>query len=169
MADVQLPDGNVARVPDFALEKTQEDMKKLLQAMVGSDKNALKVYGKLVDLAKEQTDVTESVAEEAKALQKQQLKATESIASAASKGKILGDTLFNGAMKADAMLTKSFLSLGSSVMTVVGTMFEGAQQVGNELLELQKAGVGFTDATGSAEKLIADLSYLGMTAGSQLI
>lgn len=166
MADVQLPDGNVARVPDFALEKTQEDMKKLLQAMVGSDKNALKVYGKLVDLAKEQTDVTESVAEEAKALQKQQLKATESIASAASKGKILGDTLFNGAMKADAMLTKSFLSLGSSVMTVVGTMFEGAQQVGNELLELQKAGVGFTDATGSAEKLIADLSYLGMTAGS---
>lgn len=166
MADVQLPDGNVARVPDFALEKTQEDMKRLLKALVGADDKAYKVFSKLVEQAKEQTEVTEDIAKEAKQLQKEQLKATQEVADAASKGKILGDKLFSGALKADAFLTTSFMQLGTAALSIAGTLFQGITEVGNELLELQKAGVGFTDATGSAEKLIADLSYLGMTAGS---
>ena len=165
MAEVQLPDGNVARVPDFALEKTQEDMKRLLKALVGADDKAYKVFSKLVEQAKEQTEVTEDVAKEAKQLQKEQLKATKEVATAASKGKIIGDKLFSGALKADAFLTKSFMQLGSAAISVAGSVFQGIMEVGGTLQELGQMGVGLDNASGSASKLIADLSYLGMTAG----
>ena len=164
MAQVTLPDGNTVSVPDFAMEKTQEDMKKLLQAIVGSDKNALKVYGKLIDEIKDNGSEAEQAAKEAKQLQKDQIKTTDKVAGAVKSAMSAPDGLFNGIKKVDGWLSKSFMTLGSSALSGALLLGNAVKGIGDDLLGLQQQGVGFSDSTGSAEKLIADLNYLGLTS-----
>lgn len=166
MAEVVLPDGNVAKVPDFALEKTQNDMKQLLSALVGADEKALKIYENIFKNAKEQAKQSKDDAKELQSLTKDGNKALEEVADAAKKGKIFtGENVLKGIDKIDGWLTKSFLGLGGAAITAAGFLASGVKGLGDELLGLQEAGVGFTDVSGSAEKLVADLGYLGMSAG----
>lgn len=164
MAQVTLPDGNTVSVPDFAMEKTQEDMKKLLQAIVGSDKNALKVYGKLIDEIKDNGSEAEQAAKEAKQLQKDQIKTTDKVAGAVKSAMSAPDGLFNSIKTVDGWLSKSFMTLGSSALSGALLLGNAVNAIGKDLLGLQQSGVGFSDSTGSAEKLIADLNYLGLSS-----
>ena len=165
MAEVQLPDGNVANVPDFALEKTQADMRSMLAAMVGADEKALKLYQNIVKNAKEQLDQSDKAASEALAEQKENGKALKNIADAAQKGKFTGEDMLKGIKSADSYLTKTLLGFGASALTGAGILASSIKGLGDELLELQKVGVGFTDVGGSAENLIADLQFLGLSSG----
>ena len=166
MAEVRLPDGNVANIPDFAMEKTQNDMKQLLSAMVGADEKSLKIYENIFKNAK--ADAKQS-ADDAKALQdiqKDSNKALNEVAEAAKKGKIFtSDNLLKTVNGLDSWLTKSFLAIGGSALTGAGVLAAGIKGLGDELLDLQKVGVGFSDASGTAEGLIANLQFLGLSAG----
>ena len=56
MADVIMPDGNVAKIPDFALESTAQLMLKQLTSLTTSNTKGLK---ELLDHAKDQAKETE--------------------------------------------------------------------------------------------------------------
>lgn len=160
---ITLPDGT--QVPQWSKESTQERMHELLKAMVASDDKALKVYQKLIDQVEDSGDEAQQAAKEAKQIQQEQLKQTKEVADAARKGKLFSGEVFKKSMMAvDGFLTKSFMSVGSGALGLATTLAVSINEIGQDLLDLQQAGVGFTDATGSAEKLMADLNFLGIAS-----
>lgn len=180
MADITGDLGNQpinARIPDFAMESTAQDMLTALNKMAGIEK---------------------TIAKEQKKLQEEQLKTIEEIIagdeknSESIKGVLnkLNENIKNEGLQLDpkeleklqreqanatAAFRKGYGYMRTFGLGVVGAttaiaigFFNAVTSAGETLNELTKAGVGFGDAQGSSIDALRDLSLQGIEASKFL-
>lgn len=150
--EAYLPDGNVAKLPDYSLESTQQEILKILQGMIKADSKAYGIYEQIIDEAKKQTKQTDKNAKEADKDRNKNNKLQE---------ELLEETKKNGGLmsKVGAGVSGAF-GLAASAVGFFGNQLLG---LGAEINRLTGVGAGLDDQTGTTEKLIADMNYLGIS------
>ena len=166
MTDIQLPDGSFIRIPNYALESTQEKILKAMEAQLGKNSAALKHYKELVENAAKTAKSTDKH-------QKFQVKNSSSMAQTL-KG-LLDETVESNkrqrfATAAGRDLASSFRyvgKLGAASVVAAGALARLAKEsvigFGSALTELTQQGVGLTDVRGSAMELLGTLQGLGFS------
>ena len=162
MADITLADGT--RIPEYALEITQQEIVKLLRAQVGSDKKSFEMYKKLVDISAEDA----KAGKDSLTAQQESVEALRGIRKDAKEGKSalsnkLGKLGQNADGVANSMLKIGGL-VGGAVLTGLGFFAKNAYNLGNTLADLGTVGIGLGGIGDSTVGTIASLNRLGLTA-----
>jgi len=169
MAEVQLPDGNIAKIPDFALESTQSKMHDLISALVKSNTKAQAALDKINKNAVDALSKDEKVAEEAL---KEQQRQTKLLQDQLKDNQSFRST-FSSRIESD--MTKMFvgtgnvltgLAKGALVATTAlgGFLVKSFMDAGNSLRQLTTVGLGSTGAyEGTLVDSIASFTQLGMS------
>lgn len=167
MADIQLPDGNFVRLPDYALESTQSQMLKIMQAQLGANGKASKLYAKMLDQAKSDSKNTDKNQKETKqASQKRNQTLKQLLKEAEQNNKNLKFAMTAGRDLGSSFRSIVGLGVAASGLAVSLTRVtrDAVMGFGNTLTELTQQGVGLTGVRGSALAVIADLQQLGFSA-----
>lgn len=172
MIDIQMPDGSTAKVPEFAMEVTQQSMLALMKAMVAGDDKSFKAYEKLIKL---QTEQNKQVADEVKSQEERDKEAkqilediadaTEQTADSTKKLGINGKVVLDGIFKFnDAVLGIAKIA-GGAMITGFGLLAKSSYNLGNTLADLAQTGIGLNDSqSGSTIAAIANLNRLGFSS-----
>lgn len=166
MAEIQLPDGNMAKIPDFALESTQSKMHDLISAMVASNKKAQAALEKINKNAIDALDKDKDVA--ADALREQQ-KQTKLLQEQTKENQNFRSVLSS---RIEADMTSMFTGTGNvltglakgAVMASAalgGFLVKSFMDAGNSLRQLTTVGLGSVGLTAD----ITQFTRLGMSAG----
>lgn len=154
--DAFLPDGNTAKLPDYAMESTQEKLLAAFKKISKVNEKQLSAIEKLVKGAADAAQADNRHATEADNDRRDQLRALEELRDTTEESTdrmtasmdTLGSNLGKGAsllQQGASFLLNSALNLGNSLRSVVGS------------------GAAFTDASGSAASLVTSLNGLGLT------
>ena len=185
MADIQLPDGNVIRIPDFALDSTAQKMLNELQKQTKGMSGQLKL---LVENAKKDSKEANKDRKEADKDRDAVIKATQELADAMEKSKGSGVMAFNSTgldrfNKGAALGEKAFVkfydgAVGAAKYLSAGFILYGGYVIdsflglGQTLNDMTKAGVGFGDGVAAggmtATQALERLSGAGLD-GSRLM
>lgn len=167
MADIQLPDGNFVRVPDFALESTSKQMLKIMEAQLGSNKKALAIYEDLLEEAEAEAKRDIEDSEKTKQHRREQAQNFRDLIKVTGK-KGFAKQFSKNFTSATLGLTGGLLKLskvaGIHAVAALGALTKSALNVGNTLADLTQVGVGFTDAGGSAVDALGNIRALGVSA-----
>jgi hypothetical protein len=166
-AEVQLPDGNTMKVPDFALEKTQMQMHDLIKQLVKNNDKAVSAYNELIDETKDAASKNESQNEEL-------IKAHGKLQSTLGKDfrtnfadRIEGDLegVFGFAGKAIGSFAGALVGVAGFLQGVFLGVMGAYETLGQQYDQVREAGVGFIDRFGgSITDAVTGLHGLGMTA-----
>lgn len=166
-AEIQLPDGNTMKVPDFALEKTQMQMHDLIKQLVKNNDKAVSAYNELIDETKDAASKNESQNEEL-------IKAHGKLQSTLGKDfrtnfadRIEGDLegVFGFAGKAIGSFAGALVGVAGFLQGVFLGVMGAYETLGQQYDQVREAGVGFIDRFGgSITDAVTGLHGLGMTA-----
>lgn len=137
MADVQMPDGNIAKIPDFALESTAQ---LILKQLADLNKTNSTKFKELVDHAKEEAKKTEKFRKDDESDREDLYKATLDISKAVREG---------NKSSVDKNNTPS-ISIGPDVSPTLSRLSGGAVQAS---ANLDKMGIGASGVSGDIEDL----------------
>lgn len=167
MAEIQLPDGNFVDVPNFALESTSQEMLKIMEAQLGSNKEAMAIYEKLLDDAKEQTKQDKNEQAQTQEFRRKQAENFKELIDTVGKD-TAGGRFARDLGETTVIASQGLMSLGKKavpgVITAFGILKSSVLNVGSTLGELTQVGVGFTDAGGSAIDALSNVRQLGLDA-----
>jgi len=169
-------DGNQSEVtlPDFALDKTQEQMLKNLQSLVKANPKAQKAYEDLIDATKDAVKATESA-------DKNQKKSAEEIRLAVETagtkqmsalrqfrtnfsdrvGRDMRDTFTAGGNILTAAIKTATIGLAAGA----GLLYKTFMDTSDAFRQLAQSGLGGAGASGTeAQDAVANLTRLGLSA-----
>lgn len=167
MADIQLPDGSYAKVPDFALESTSQQMLKIMELQLGSNKDALKIYKELLKEAEEEAKRDEEADKKTEQHRREQAKSFKDLIKVTGKEGFaaqFGKNFASATIGAGKGLWSLSKIAGQVAITSLGILGKSAINVGNTLSDLAQVGVGFTDAGGTAVDALSGIQALGFSA-----
>ncbi len=168
MADITLPDGSKANIPDFALDKTQKMMVDQLKKMDSSNAALQKKFEEFITLTtdgiksgKTQTQAVTDALQDVQEEIKDQTKSNQSFR------KVFSDRL-------ESDVTKMFVGTGNVLTTLAqaatvaaaaigGFLYKSFMDVGESTGALAKSGLAFTEFNGSVKQNITNLTDLGMS------
>jgi DNA-binding CsgD family transcriptional regulator len=169
MAEIQLPDGNIAKIPDFALESTQRKMQDLISALVKSNTKAQAALDAINKNAIASLDNNDDIA--AAALREQQAQ-TKLLREQISDKQSFA-SIFSGRIESD--MTKMFVGTGNVLTGLTkgavlasaalgGFLVKSFMDAGNSLRELTTVGLGTTGAfEGKLVDSISSFTQLGLS------
>lgn len=153
-----------ARLPDFAMEKTQQDLLAEIKKLTGNNKQLGESYTKLVNETRNQTKQDKENAKEADDDRNKQLDALRDIGKNTKNNAAMEGTAFKDALKSGAKATSVFSgAILTGALTAVGSLFTNAKSLGVEFSKLQMVGTGLDTAGMSALNLTTSLNALGFT------
>ena len=162
-----------ARIPDFALESTAQEMVTALNKMAGIEKKEFKDRKKL---AEEELKLIDELLKGDEKNSKALEEALEKLAKQVKEGGLELDPkqleqLNREQANAEATLRKTYGYMKTFGLGVIGAtsalalgFFNAVTSAGETLNELTKAGVGFGDAQGSSIDALSQLSAVGIDA-----
>lgn len=169
-------DGNQSEVtlPDYALDSTQQQLLKNIQAMVRANPKAQKAYEELISATKDAVTATEDASEQqkkdAKALQDAVDRAGEKQVSALRQfrtnfadriGRDMRDTFTAGGNILTAAIQTATVGLAASA----GLLYKTFMDTSEAFRSLAQSGLGGAGASGTeAQDAVANLTRLGMSA-----
>ena len=168
MADITLPDGSKANIPDFALDKTQKMMVDQLKKMDSSNASLLKKFEEFITLTtdglktgKSQTQAVTDALQDVQDEIADQTKANQNFRQ-----------VFSDRLESD--VTRMFVGTGNVLTTLAkaatvtaaalgGFLYKSFMDVGESTGALAKSGLAFTEFNGSVKQNITNLTDLGMS------
>ena len=167
-AEIQLPDGNVAKVPEFALEATQQKMHDLLKTMVKGNADAKKAYEELVDSTKDAAKNDKKAQEEQKRASAELQKALKTNVGFRQgfADRIEADvqSVFSSAFGALGKLGAAAVGVAGTLITFAKTAINAYTEIGQQMNALTETGLVFNDRFGgSVSGVIGSLRGYGLS------
>lgn len=164
-------DGNSSEVtlPDFALDKTQQDLVKSMQALVKANPKAQKAYEELIAATNKVVKSTDKGVAEQKKAAEDAKKAAEKQVSALKEFRTnfsdrIGSDMRNTFTSAGNILTAAITTVTTGLVAGAGLLYKTFMDTGNAFRELAKSGLGTAGTGGEASRAVESLAQLGMSA-----
>jgi hypothetical protein len=166
MAEVQMPDGSIARIPDFALESTQQKMHNLIMTMVKNNSSAQLALQNINKSTLNAASSDKKISEQALREQQQQTKLLNEQVKKNNDFR----SVFSSRLESD--MTKVFVGTGNILTglaqgalaasaAITGVLLKSFMDAGNSLRQLSTVGLGNVGLVNT----ITSFTDLGMSAG----
>lgn len=165
MADtiVTTPDGNSVKLPEYAMEKTMQDILSQLKGLYKLDDGDSKTLQQLLQNARDAASEQRDANKEADSDREKSLEYLRQLNESASKSTIFStDNLLKNLKAVTNGLGNLASGLAGIASGIVSTALETSTELGNAIRDLTDVGVGFNDMTGTTAELISNMQMLGL-------
>lgn len=161
---VNLPDGNIAELPEYAMESTMRKMLDTLKAMHKLDGRDTSTLEDLLRQTRDANTKNQKSAQEADSDRDKQLELLRQINASAQRSTLLStDSLVSGLKMATGALTSFAEGVTGLAAGALSMAIQGTQNLGNAIRDLTDVGVGFDTSDTRTITMLANMQSFGMT------